>query len=44
MCYVRDEGCRVAFETRTLNEFLDFEPILARFLRMLLARAREGTL
>ena len=40
----RDERSRVAFESRALDEFLDFQPVLARYDQRLLARAREGRL
>jgi predicted nucleotidyltransferase len=35
---------RVAFEHRSLIEYLDFLPVLERYDRALLARAREGRL
>ncbi|MPZ17677.1 MAG: hypothetical protein GEV06_07185 [Luteitalea sp.] len=42
LLYTRDERRRVAFEARALTEYLDFQPVLARFDRILLSRAREG--
>ena len=44
LLYARDERSRVAFEARALDEFLDFQPVLARYDQLLLARAREGRL
>ena len=44
LLYARDERRRVAFESQALDEFLDFQPVLARYDRLLLARAREGGL
>lgn len=37
-----DEPCRIAFETRALREFLDFQPLLDRYDAALLRRTREG--
>jgi hypothetical protein len=39
-----DEAARVAFECRVISEYLDFQPVLARYDRALLARAAEGRL
>lgn len=35
---------RVSFEARALTEYLDFQPLMDRFDRALMARAREGRL
>jgi hypothetical protein len=40
----RDERGRVAFETKVIREYLDFQPVLASYDRELLKRAREGRL
>lgn len=37
-----NERRRVAFESRSIAEFLDFEPVIDRYDRQLLQRAREG--
>lgn len=36
----RDERQRVTFEARTIREYLDFEPLLARYDRIMLARLK----
>jgi predicted nucleotidyltransferase len=40
----RDSRRRIAFETRAIQEYLDFKPIAEIYDRALLARAREGRL
>lgn len=42
LVYCRDEARRVRFEVRAIREFLDFQPVLERYDRVLLRRAREG--
>jgi len=44
LLFVNDEQSRVAFESRSIAEFLDFQPVLARYDRQLIERAREGRL
>ncbi len=44
LLFARDEGARVAFESRAIREFLDFQPVLERYDRALMARARAGRL
>ncbi|MCS6952495.1 MAG: nucleotidyltransferase domain-containing protein [Bryobacterales bacterium] len=44
LVYCRQEARRVRFEVRALREFLDFQPVLERYDRMLFERAREGRL
>lgn len=39
-----DDRRRVAFEARVLLDYLDFQPVLERYDKALLARAREGRL
>ena len=39
-----DDPRRVSFEARALAEYLDFQPLMDRFDRALMARAREGRL
>jgi uncharacterized protein len=40
----RDPRRRVAFETRAIQEYLDFQPLAAVYDRALFARAAEGRL
>ncbi len=40
--FVGNEASRVAFETRAIREYLDFQPVLDRYDRALLAPARGG--
>ena len=40
----RDARRRVAFETRSIQEYLDFKPLADIYDRALIARAREGRL
>lgn len=40
----RDDLRRVEFEVRAIREYLDFLPVLERYDRALLKRAREGRL
>ena len=44
LLFARDDRARVAFDARAIREFLDFEPVLERYDRALLARARAGRL
>jgi len=44
LLYARDDHVRVAFESRAIREFLDFQPVLEHYDRALLARARAGHL
>jgi len=44
LLFAHDERRRVAFESRSIAEFLDFQPALAQYDRQLLERAREGRL
>jgi hypothetical protein len=37
-----DERRRVAFESRSIAEFMDFQPVIDRYDRHLFERAREG--
>ena len=42
LLFATDDRRRVAFESRSIGEFLDFQPVLARYDQQLLERAREG--
>ena len=42
LLFAVDEHLRVVFESRSIDEFLDFQPVLARYDQQLLERAREG--
>ncbi len=42
LLFATDDRRRVAFESRSIDEFLDFQPVLARYDQQLLERAREG--
>ena len=44
LLFARDDGARVAFESRAIREFLDFQPVLERYDRALMARALAGRL
>jgi uncharacterized protein len=44
LLFARADQVRVAFECRAIREFLDFQPVLERYDRVLLARARAGRL
>jgi predicted nucleotidyltransferase len=44
LLFARDDRRRAAFEAKSLTEYLDFQPVLERYDRQLLARAREGRL
>ncbi len=40
----RDENKRIRFTLRTINEYLDFQPVLERHEKAVLAKARQGRL
>lgn len=40
----RDENKRIRFTLTTINEYLDFQPVLERHEQAVLARARQGRL
>jgi predicted nucleotidyltransferase len=42
LLFAADDRRRVAFESRSIDEYLDFQPVLARYDQRLLERAREG--
>lgn len=42
LLFAIDERRRVDFESRSIDEFLDFQPVLVRYDQQLLERAREG--
>jgi len=42
LLFATDDRRRVAFESRSIDEFLGFQPVLARYDQQLLERAREG--
>ena len=42
LVFSRDEARRVQFEVAAIREFLDFQHVLERYDRAMLARAREG--
>jgi predicted nucleotidyltransferase len=44
LLFERDERRRIAFETRAIQEYLDFQPLAAIYDRYLIARAAEGRL
>jgi predicted nucleotidyltransferase len=44
LIFCRDPARRVRFEVRAIREYLDFQPVLERYDRLLLQRAREGRL
>ncbi len=44
LIFCRDTARRVRFEVRAIREYLDFQPVLERYDRLLLQRAREGRL
>ncbi|HSO26949.1 MAG TPA: nucleotidyltransferase domain-containing protein [Anaerolineales bacterium] len=44
LLFCRDEDVRIAFYLQTVNEYLDFLPILERHQRAILERARRGEL
>ncbi len=42
LLFANDERRRVTFESQSIAEFLDFQPVIDRYDRQLLERAREG--
>jgi predicted nucleotidyltransferase len=44
LLYCRDHQARVEYQLHTVNEYLDFEPILKRHVRAILEKARRGEL
>ena len=44
LIFCRDHQARIAFYLRTLNEYLDFKPVLKRHERAILEKARRGEL
>jgi predicted nucleotidyltransferase len=44
LLFCRDHRARIEFHLRTVNEYLDFKPILERHERAILEKARKGEL
>ncbi len=44
LLFCRDHRARIEFHLRTVNEYLDFKPILKRHERAILEKARKGEL